>query len=87
VPAPTVELLDRHARISRLRPEAVVYPHYRQDVWVPHLTLVEDLTLDGAPDAVRTCFLDWEPFAAELDQVELVRFAPVRVLRSHRLSR
>jgi hypothetical protein len=50
-----------------------------------HLTLAEDLTLDGATEAVRAGSLDWQPFAANLDQVELVRFARVRVLRKHLL--
>ncbi|HME25063.1 MAG TPA: 2'-5' RNA ligase family protein [Acetobacteraceae bacterium] len=85
-PAPTIALLDRHARVNRLRSATAAHPHYRSDVWVPHLTLAEDLTLDGAADAVRTSSADWEPFAADLDRVELVRFAPASVLWCHRLS-
>jgi 2'-5' RNA ligase len=84
VPTPSAELSDRQARISGLRPTAVVHPRYRPGAWVPHVTLVEDLTLVGAIEALLKCSLDWEPFVADLDQIELVSFAPVSVLWSNR---
>ncbi len=85
VPAPSAQLLERQIRIAKLGAADAVHPHYRPDAWVPHLTLAEDLALDAAIDALRICSLDWRPFAADLDQVELVKFPPVCVLWSQSL--
>ena len=84
-PAPTARLLEWHMRISALLPSMEVDPRYRPGAWVPHLTLAQDLTIDSASDAVRALSSGWQPFTAELDRIELVRFAPVSVLWQHAL--
>jgi hypothetical protein len=82
-PVVTRDLLARHAMLRDALPHLPVDPHYRRDVWVPHITL------SGAipdPERAITALLPyWKPVAGFLDQVDLVRFRPVEVLASQTL--
>ena len=62
-PAASAELLERQACICGLRSGTELHPHYRPGAWAPHLTLANDLTSDGAAEALRLCSSGWTPFA------------------------
>src|SRR3954453_259018 len=84
-PVVTAGLLARHASLCAALAGFAIQPHYRPGHWVPHVTLSQDAP--SAARAIEVVTAAWDgPVAARLDRVELVRFPPVAVLRSHRLD-
>lgn len=85
VPVMTRTLLARHAAMLAALPDLQVHPHYRVDAWVPHVTLSG--ALHDPMSALAAVLPIWRPLVGQLDQMDLVRFRPVKVLRSHTLRR
>jgi 2'-5' RNA ligase len=83
-PVPTAELLAAHAELLAWLADMEVDPHYRSGHWVPHVTLAGELT-DPAP-AVASIAPASLPIEVILHTIEVVRFPPVHVLASHRLT-
>lgn len=84
-PAVTGGLLASHAALLESLAPFTVHPHYRPGNWVPHVTLSQK----GPPSAARAVEVlasAWDgPICARLERVELVRFLPVKILRSQAL--
>ncbi len=84
-PVVTAALLARHAELHAALPDLEADPHYRPGAWVPHITLA---TTPADPGAALSALLSgWQPASGWLDRMELVRFPPVAVLRSHALTK
>ncbi len=79
-PVVTGELLRRHSGLVAALPAG--HRHYRPGSWVPHVTLAQQLTGAGAAAAIAALEPIWRPFSGALDRVEIVHFAPVKVLAS-----
>jgi 2'-5' RNA ligase len=81
-PVVTASLLANHASLLASIAPFTVDLHYHPGRWVPHVTL----SRKGLPSAARGVEVVtpvWDgPIAARLERVELVRFRPVKVLRS-----
>jgi 2'-5' RNA ligase len=83
-PVVTTELLNRHMDLQAALPGFPVDPHYRPGSWVPHVTLSGALPDAGQALAVLTS--RWRPVSGFLSRLELVRFRPVELLKSHTLE-
>jgi 2'-5' RNA ligase len=83
-PVVTSELLDRHRAMQAALPGVPVHPHYRPGSWVPHVTLSGALADPGR--ALAALIPRWQPARLLLSRLELVRFRPVEVLKSHTLK-
>ncbi len=83
-PVVSPELLERHSGLLASLAGETIDPHYQIGRWVPHVTLAKDLS-DIAP-AVAILRPTRLPIDALLDIVELVRFRPVEILSSNRLT-
>ena len=77
-PAPSRALLAQQAALLAALPAVEPDPHYRVDVWVPHITVSGPLTDPAA--ALRRVLPLWQPLTAMPNRAELVRFRPVQVL-------
>jgi 2'-5' RNA ligase len=84
--APVVarELLERQATLLGCLGDETVVPHYQIDHFVPHVTLAQDLK-DPA-EAIAALGPLRLPIKAMLDRIEVVRFRPVELLASHKLT-
>jgi 2'-5' RNA ligase len=83
-PVVTHDLLRLQASVSGALPDLPVHPHYRPNVWVPHITLTGPMT-DPGP-ALAALLPHWRPTTGRLVRTELVSFRPVKVLRSRTLA-
>ena len=80
-PAVTGELLARHAALHEGLAAFAVHPHYQRNHWVPHVTLSQGGP-SSAARAAEVVTSIWDgPIRARFEQVELVRFQPVEILR------
>ena len=85
VPIVTAGLLARHASLCADLASFGIHPHYRPGHWVPHVTLSQEGP--SSARAIEVVTSTWDgPISARLDRVELVRFRPVKVLRSQFLK-
>lgn len=90
-PVPTAALIARQRDLADVLGDQPADPHYRPDAWVPHVTLAKG----GAardPGWMGRALDCLGPLCAALrpghaDRLDLVRFRPVAVLRSHELPR
>jgi len=86
-PVVTADLLTRHAELHVALARFRVHAHYGPGSWVPHVTLSQEGTATAAR-ALEAAGSAWRgPISAILERVDLVRFRPVEVLRSHVLQR
>jgi 2'-5' RNA ligase len=83
VPVVTAELLRRHAALHAALSGSRPHAHYEPSHWMPHVTLSGALT-DPAR-ALSALVSSWRPIIGMLDRLELVRFRPVEIIRSHAL--
>lgn len=75
------DLTSLHRMLVASLPEDCVHPHYRAGVWVPHVTLYHHG--NGPERAEAIARARWSPpRTASGDQLDLVQFPPVAVLRS-----
>ena len=82
-PIASPSLLARQAQWLTAVPDLPIHQHYRTGHWVPHVTLTAPLRM---PDrALSTLLPLWCSVEGRLDRVDLVRFRPVEILRSHPL--
>jgi len=80
-PAPSERLLAMHAELLAALAAFEIHPHYRVEVWVPHVTL-------GRGELPARAASAWDgPIEALLERVGLVAFPPARVLRGESLRR
>jgi 2'-5' RNA ligase len=84
-PVVTAGLLACHASLCADLMPFGIHPHYRPEYWVPHVTLSQEGPSSARAIEILTSIWD-RPVTAHLQRVELVRFRPVTVLRSHRLK-
>ncbi|HVZ06329.1 MAG TPA: 2'-5' RNA ligase family protein [Rhodopila sp.] len=84
-PAPSARLLAFHRHLLEAIPFEP-HPHYREDHWVPHVTLSKEAHVPAGAllDAVVSAWSG--PIGGYLDRLELVRFRPVGILFSQRLE-
>ena len=82
-PVVTAELCACHAMVCEDKADLPIHPQYRQGAWMPHVTLSG--AIEDPERAIAVLRPGWQPVAGFLDQVELVRFHPVEVLRSRHL--
>ena len=85
VPVVTAALLARHALLCAALGSFGIHPHYHPGHWVPHVTLSQESPSSARAIEVVTSMWDG-PIITRLEKVELVRFLPVTVLRSHPLK-
>jgi 2'-5' RNA ligase len=83
-PVVTAALLARHAEVHAALPGLDADAHYRPGAWVPHITLTTTANDPGA--AIFALLSSWQPVSGLLDRLDLVRFPPVAVVRSHALT-
>jgi 2'-5' RNA ligase len=84
LPVPDAALLARHADTLAALPGLDCDRHYRAGAWVPHVTLAAAASSPARALEVLTPL--WRgPVPGLLDRLDLVRFRPVEVLRSHPL--
>lgn len=83
-PVVTSELLDRHTALQAALPGFPIHPHYRPESWMPHVTLSGVLRDPGR--ALTALTPRWQPLSGLLSRLELVRFRPVELLKSHTLE-
>jgi hypothetical protein len=57
-----------------------VHLHYRPDTWMPHVTLADDLVAAAAGAAIDVAANHFQPFAATLDAIDVLRFRPIDLL-------
>ena len=81
----TAGLLVRHASLCAALTSFGIHPHYLPGQWVPHVTLCQEGPSSARAIEVVTPLWDG-PIAARLERVDLVRFPPVAVVRSHFLK-
>lgn len=81
-PVMTEALRLLHGHVLSALPGAC-HPHYRQDAWVPHITLADDLPdAAAAGAAIAALGFGGLPLIGTLDRIELIRFPPVEILWS-----
>jgi 2'-5' RNA ligase len=87
-PVVSAELLDLHARFHHTTMAFVPHcrAHYLPGDWVPHVTLGEGLRPAAVPPAIGGAIAAWQPRAAVLHRLSLVRFHPVELLWSSPLQ-
>jgi hypothetical protein len=85
VPVVTEVLLAPHAGLHGTLGRAP-HPHYRVGHWVPHCTLGMQLSARKAAAALEALSAEWEPFAAQLELLDLVHFNPVEILWQQSLA-
>jgi 2'-5' RNA ligase len=84
---PTDSLAAFHAALRQLLPNAQWHPHTEAGRWVPHVTLVTAIPSATVLTKLEAAVSDlFQPFAARLDRLDLVRFPPLEVLNSLRLA-
>ncbi|GLQ52831.1 2'-5' RNA ligase family protein [Devosia nitrariae] len=78
-------LASLHRMLMASLPEECVHPHYRADVWVPHVTLYQHGDMPEQAEAIaKTLWSPPRPVSGS--RLELVQFPPVAVLRSMALG-
>ena len=81
-PAVTDSLLASHAALLQSLAPFAVHPRYKIGHWVPHVTLSQKGP-SSAARAIEALTSAWDgPICTRLERIELVRFLPVKVLRS-----
>jgi 2'-5' RNA ligase len=80
-PVVTEQLLAHHANLHAALLSNPIDPHYHSGAWVPHVTLSQGASsvarvIDGASSVWCGPIRGWG------DRVDLVRFRPVKILRS-----
>jgi 2'-5' RNA ligase len=83
-PAPTDELLARHATLRRALADLPYHPEYDVGAWVPHVTLARTHLL---PDAVGVLASAWSgSITGWLDSLDLIRLRPAEILSRRPLN-
>jgi 2'-5' RNA ligase len=84
-PVATEQLLARHAELHKALSPLHVHPHYAPGSWIPHVTLSQQRRTTAA-QAIEIVSSAWQgPITGRAERLELVRFHPATVLRSHLL--
>lgn len=76
----TEALLRMQAELCEALPREHLHPHYRPGTWLPHVTVADDLPLMRVPAAMAAAGAVFRPVTVTLEQADLVRFRPVRLL-------
>jgi len=85
-PIVTADLLAIHASLHADLAPLPVDPHYRPGFWMPHVTLSQE-GMSSTARMIEIASSVWHgPISAYLKRIELVRFRPVKVLRSQVLQ-
>ncbi|HEY1935181.1 MAG TPA: 2'-5' RNA ligase family protein [Acetobacteraceae bacterium] len=77
-------LLRHHAALCAALPP--LHHHYRPETWMPHVTLADDLAASAAGAAIDVAANHFDPFAATLDAIDVLRFRPIDLLWQARLD-
>ncbi|MGL4964030.1 MAG: 2'-5' RNA ligase family protein [Inquilinus sp.] len=87
-PVVAAELLDLYGRLHHAAARFVphCWVHYLPGDWVPHVTLGEGMRPALVPAAIGNAIAAWQPRAAVLNRLSLVRFHPVELLWSTALA-
>lgn len=80
IATPTEALLRMQAALCEALPQEHLHPHYRPGTWLPHVTVADDLPPMRVPAAMAAAGAVFRPVTATLEQVDLVRFRPVKLL-------
>ena len=80
IATPSEALLRMQVALCQALPQEHLHPHYRPGLWLPHVTVADDLPIARIPAAMAAAGAAFQPVTAMLDQVELVRFRPVKLL-------
>jgi 2'-5' RNA ligase len=84
-PVMTEQMLARHAELHRALSSLHVHPHYSPGSRIPHVTLSQQRRTTAA-QAIEIVSSAWRgPITGRAERLELVRFHPATVLRSHLL--
>ncbi len=87
--APTVshELTMLHRRTIAALGQENVRDHYRENVWVPHVTLTKAIGTRSQLTACLEVLLPiWQSTEAELSSIEVIRFRPIELIAARAFS-
>jgi len=80
VVTPSVALLRQHAELCDALPQDHLHEYYRPGLWLPHVTLADDLPPARVAAAMAAAQPAFRPFTAGFAQLDVVRFRPVKVV-------
>ena len=80
VVTPAIALVQQHAALCEALPQDHLHPYYRPGLWLPHVTLADDLRPARVAAAMAAAQPAFRPFTAGFAQLDVVRFRPVKVV-------
>jgi 2'-5' RNA ligase len=88
-PTVTEELLKVHMKFNNTFSEyrKDMWNYYLPGAWVPHCTLVIDMPKNNLPLAMECILENYQPFNAQVEEIGIVEFRPVKQLSSFKLSK
>jgi 2'-5' RNA ligase len=75
-------LLDLHERVQSFVNPGLCDPHYRPDLWRPHLTVATVISSEQRQAALAFAAGPIEPFKITFDRIDFVSWPPVCVLKT-----
>jgi 2'-5' RNA ligase len=79
-------LLDLHETVQSFVNPSLCDPHYRPDLWRPHLTVVTAISSEQRQAALAFAERPIEPLKITFDRIDFVSWPPISVLKTQALS-
>ncbi|MGO4569863.1 2'-5' RNA ligase family protein [Rhizobium sp. 2YAF20] len=79
-------LVDLHERLQSFVNPSLCDPHYRPDLWRPHLTVAIAISSEQRQAALAFAARPIEPFKIRFERIDFVSWPPISVLKMQALS-